>query len=36
MVELYECVNFLLSRAQLAVTKEFKQLLDEYDITPVQ
>ncbi len=36
MVELSECFNFLLSRAQLVVNKEFKIQLGEYDITPVQ
>lgn len=36
MVELYECVNFLLTRAQLAVNQQFKSMLADYDITPVQ
>lgn len=36
MVELNSCVNFLLTKAQLAVNQEFKLMLADYEITPVQ
>lgn len=36
MVELYECMNYLLSKAQMTVTTHFKNALAPYDITPVQ
>lgn len=35
-MELYECVNFLLTKAQLTVFKYFKSQLAEFDVTPVQ
>ena len=35
-MELYECVNFLLTKAQLTVFRYFKSQLAEFDVTPVQ
>jgi MarR family transcriptional regulator, organic hydroperoxide resistance regulator len=36
VIELNECINFLLTKAQMAVTQDFKTALAPYDITPVQ
>lgn len=36
MIELNECINYLLTKAQMAVTQDFKAALAPYDITPVQ
>lgn len=36
MVELKECINFLLSKTELAVHQRFKQILEPHGITPVQ
>ena len=35
-MELHECVNFLLTKAQQSVFQYFKAMLSEYDVTPVQ
>lgn len=36
MMELNECINFLLTRTQQVVFQKFKASLAEYDVTPVQ
>jgi len=35
-MEVTQCINFLLTRAQHAVLSYFRSRLDEYDVTPVQ
>jgi len=35
-MELHQCVNFLLTKAQQSVFQYFKTVLAEYDVTPVQ
>lgn len=35
-MELHQCINFLLSKAQQSVYQHFKTKLAEYDVTPVQ
>ncbi|MFZ5944623.1 MAG: MarR family winged helix-turn-helix transcriptional regulator [Bacillota bacterium] len=35
-MELNQCINFLLTRAQQGVFQFFKSKLSEYDVTPVQ
>jgi len=36
MIELQDCINFRLTKAQLAVYQVFKENLLEFDVTPVQ
>ena len=36
VVELYECINFILNRTQSAVHVYFKEKLTPFDVTPIQ
>ena len=36
VVELYECINFILNRTQSAVHVYFKETLTPFDVTPIQ
>ena len=36
VVELYECINFILNRTQSAVHVYFKENLTPFDVTPIQ
>ncbi|MEL7568671.1 MAG: MarR family transcriptional regulator [Dehalobacterium sp.] len=35
-MRLYDCINFLINRAQQSVNQVFKDMLSEYDLTPAQ